>query len=222
MLICPACGKQLPDGSIFCEQCGSRVAPQSQPMSEPVQKSTSVSAPSEPAAQPAVSTPVSPSPVQSYQPSIQQPVPGPALHNMPVAPPNPAAAQPPRAKKPLNKFLVLFIAACAVVVLLIGVSVVELLSIKGLKAELVDKEQTISDQTILINDYETQLEDYEDIDPNSIEKADFLNDFIVIIPSGDTNYHNYDCPELADMDTFRAFNIAYAQHEGYTACPTCQ
>lgn len=221
MLICPACGKQLPDGSVFCEQCGSRVAPQ--PMSEPAKEASSVSAPPKPEAQPAVSAPVPPSPVQSYQPSLQQPSPAPfpVLNTTSITPPSPNV-RPPKAKKPLNKFLILFIAACAVVVLLIGISVVELLSINGLKAELADKEQTISDQNILINDYETQLKDYEGIDLNSIEKADFLDEYIVIIPEDDTHYHNYDCPEIADMDTFLAFNIAYAQYEGYTACPTCQ
>lgn len=225
MLICPTCGRQLPDGSLFCEQCGSRlVQPQTQPAASNTPNAAGNEAPA--AKQSAPATQVPPSPFTPYQPPVQRSAatPGPTSHSAPAASSTPlaAATQVAKTKKPVNKFFILFLAACAVVVVLIGVSVFELFSINGLQADLADRDATISSQNALLDDYETQLADYEGIDANSIEKAEFLDEFIVLIPSGDTHYHSYDCPELADMDTFRAFNIALAEYEGFTPCPTCQ
>ena len=57
-MICTNCGAQIPDDSIFCEQCGSRVAPaqDSQPAPPPSpapSEPTAPSAPTGPAPQPA-------------------------------------------------------------------------------------------------------------------------------------------------------------------------
>ena len=64
-MFCKNCGAQIPDGSVFCTECGTRV--QEEPVQEPVQE--------EPVAQePIQEEPVQPEYVQQEYVPVEQPV----------------------------------------------------------------------------------------------------------------------------------------------------
>ena len=85
-----------------------------------------------------------------------------------------------------------------------------------LKTDLNNKQNQINTlNTTVIN----QKVDYEEI-WDLREQVDFMNKYIVIVPSNTNVYHKYGCQYL-DTSSFSAFNITNAKGQGYVACTHC-
>lgn len=65
-----------------------------------------------------------------------------------------------------------------------------------------------------------EAEFYKKLYNEQIDKINFMDKYIVIVPSYTTIYHRYDCKYL-DTSHFQAFNISNAKAQGYTPCEHC-
>lgn len=110
MKVCPRCGAENSDDSMFCKKCGEKLLVQ-----PPVQQ---------PVAQPLPSPPVQPAPQPQYTPPPQQPV-----HQQPTAPPT---YQPQyRPKPPMkNKKLLLIIGVIVVAIIVVVASALYVVTVK--------------------------------------------------------------------------------------------
>lgn len=62
---------------------------------------------------------------------------------------------------------------------------------------------------------------YKKIYNEQLDKINFMDKYIVIVPDNTTIYHRYDCEYLDTSSSFLAFNIDNAKAQGYTACKHC-
>lgn len=202
MSICPKCGQNLPDGSAFCDHCGN-------PVNAPVQ-------PQEPHTEPGFAAePIAQQPSQPAAPQaggFPQP---PVQPWQPVQAFQPAAPVKPRKK--FDRFYILLIISCAVVVVLIGATVTSLIALLSVRSELDGQNSYVNSLLDEIDELQVQA----DADELLTEKAQFMDDYIVIVPDDEEIYHKYDCYLLDDMKQFIAFNMAYADADGYTPCSDC-
>lgn len=73
-----------------------------------------------------------------------------------------------------------------------------------------------------IEDWQTQTRQAQDELEDVREKAEFLEQYIVIVPEDGTGlFHKYGCPVL-HLDEFRAFHTNAALLNGYKPCPECR
>ena len=64
-------------------------------------------------------------------------------------------------------------------------------------------------------------EQYKKIYNEQLDKINFMNKYIVIVPDNTTIYHRYNCKYLDSSSNFLAFNIDNAKAQGYTPCKHC-
>ena len=89
------------------------------------------------------------------------------------------------------------------------------LKMESIQDTLNYKSKRITSLSADVKKYRARANEYKD-------KADFMDDYIVIVPDDGTNlYHSYGCSKL-DTSSFWAFNTEAAKGEGYKPCSKCQ
>lgn len=79
---------------------------------------------------------------------------------------------------------------------------------------------TISNQKKTISDLNKDVAQYRERWYDSLPKAMFMDEHVVIVGDSNNKYHKYECEDL-DLSYFYAYNTENAIAQGYRACPKC-
>ncbi len=90
------------------------------------------------------------------------------------------------------------------------------------ESKMESMQDTISYKSKRITSLSADVKKYRDNANKYKDKADFMDDHIVIVADDGTNiYHSYGCSKL-DTSSFWAFNTEAAKGDGYKPCSKCQ
>lgn len=93
--------------------------------------------------------------------------------------------------------------------------------ISSLKSDYAKLQNTVTRQSETIAENEDLIEEILDESLTYYEKADFMDEHIVIVgDDGSGLYHKFDCSDL-DLTYFWAFNTEAAISQGYRKCRKC-
>lgn len=83
-----------------------------------------------------------------------------------------------------------------------------------------NQKETISKQRTEISDLKEDVNRYRTWWAESFGKAEFMDNYVVIVGDSNNKYHKYGCEDL-DLSQFYAFNVENARAQGYRACSKC-
>jgi hypothetical protein len=93
--------------------------------------------------------------------------------------------------------------------------------IQELQGDVDDQLTEIDELLGTIEELEISMEELYNQGSADMEKAYFMDDYVVIVPDDGTEmYHKYGC-EYLDLSSFWVYNIDAAINMGYAACPYC-
>lgn len=216
-MFCTKCGKELPDGSLFCTGCGNKmVAAPAQPVQE-VQ-------PAAPVQQPMQAGYVPQQPVQpGYTPNMQpyqaaQPTPG--MQPMPGA--QPVQPTQPKPKKKVPVGLIIGLSCGGAAVILLAVAAIWFFVLRPVKIDLnpyvevksegydtIGKADVVFDRGAFETEYGEQIRKKYKGDKSLDPVDEFCNDIVKYslskntgLSNGDTVSFTWDCDEFIAKDTY--------------------
>lgn len=125
----------------------------------------------------------------------------------------------------ISKSFVAILFLVLIVVVLISLNIYQYTNSIQTKTEY---EKTIQEQSDRIDSKDARISSLEDKNLELIKEKyenssalNFYETYAVIVPSNGTKkYHKYGCEDLDDS-SFRIYNIAAAENQGYYACSKC-
>lgn len=118
-----------------------------------------------------------------------------------------------------NNYKATLISLITVLIFITIALVILILYILNIKDTLSFKNTEISNLNARIKNLNKKISTYYDYEELK-EEADFMAEFVVIVPDNTSIYHKYGCKYL-DLTSFLIFNIDNAEEQGYNPCSHC-